>query len=185
MKNAILLIGAGENQKSFWFPWLKMELEKKEYKVWLPQLPDNDSPDLKKTLPFILENGKFDGETIMVGHSAGCPLILSVLEKIRIKIKKAVLVAGLIETTQAKEDLINWQKKFLQEKYDWEKIKNNCEEFIFINSVNDPWKCDDKQGRKMFEKLGGTLILNNEGYMGSETFNQPYKEFPLLLKVIE
>lgn len=49
MKNAIILMGAGENQESFWLPWLKRELEKKDYKVWLPQLPDNDNPYLTKT----------------------------------------------------------------------------------------------------------------------------------------
>lgn len=37
----------------------------------------------------------------------------------------------------------------------------------------------------MFENLGGMLIINNEGHMGSDTFKQPYKEFPLLLKLIE
>lgn len=188
MKNAIILQGAGETTKSFWLPWLKRELEKKDYKVWLPQLPDNDSPDLTKTLPFVLKNGKFDRETVMVGHSAGAPLILSVLENIEVKIKKAVLVAGLVEPTvldNEKPEMIDRQKKFLQEKYDWEKIRKQCGEFVFINSTNDPWGCTDKQGRKMFDKLGGTLIINQEGHMGSDSFKQPYKKFPLLLKLIE
>ena len=188
MKKAIILMGAGENQESFWLPWLKSELEKKEYKVWLPQLPENESPDLTKTLPFVLENGKFDSETVMVGHSAGSPLILSVLEKIGEKIKKAVLVAGLVEPMvlkNEKPEMIDWQKKFLQEKYNWDKIKKNCGEFIFVNAVNDPWGCNDKQGRKMFDKLGGMLIINQEGHMGSDSFKQPYEEFPLLLKLLE
>ena len=43
----------------------------------------------------------------------------------------------------------------------------------------------DKQGRKMFDNLGGTLITNNEGHMGSDSFNQPYKEFPFLLRMVE
>jgi len=38
---------------------------------------------------------------------------------------------------------------------------------LFINSVNDPWGCNDKQGRKMFDNLGGTLVVNNDGHMGS------------------
>jgi hypothetical protein len=36
----------------------------------------------------------------------------------------------------------------------------------------------------MFEHLGGTLIINNEGHMGSDSFHQPYKAFPFLLKLI-
>lgn len=73
----------------------------------------------------------------------------------------------------------------IQDVYDWEKIKRNVRELYFINSVNDPWGCNDVEGRWMFDRLGGTLIINHEGHMGSDTFKQPYKEFPLLLKLLE
>ena len=57
---------------------------------------------------------------------------------------------------------------------------------ILINSDNDPWGCDDKAGKFIFDNLGGTLIIRHgEGHMGSNTFNQPYREFPLLLELIE
>lgn len=181
MKNAIILQGAGETTKSFWLPWLEQELEKKGYEVWLPQLPDNDDPQLEKNLPFVLNNGKFTEETVFIGHSAGCPLILAVLENINVQIKQAILVAGFATPLPGK-DAAN---KILQESYDWEKIKQHVKDIIFINSVNDPWGCDDKQGRLMFDNLGGTLIINNEGHMGSDTFNQPYKGFPFLLKLID
>lgn len=180
MKNAIILQGAGETTESFWLPWLKKELEARGYEVWLPQLPNNNDPDIKKNLPFVLDTGKFTEDTIIIGHSAGCPLILSILENIGVKIRQAILVAGF-STPLPGEDAAN---KILQDNYNWEKIKKNIEDIIFINSVNDPWGCDDKQGRKMFENLGGSLIINNEGHMGSDSFNQPYKEFPLLLKLI-
>jgi hypothetical protein len=77
-------------------------------------------------------------------------------------------------------------EKILKDEYDWEKIKSNCEKFVFINSVDDPWGCDDKQGRKMFDKLGGELIIrSNEGHMGSDMYEQPYKEFPLLINLVK
>ncbi|MEK7097066.1 MAG: alpha/beta hydrolase, partial [Patescibacteria group bacterium] len=73
-----------------------------------------------------------------------------------------------------------------QKKYNWKKIKKNASNFIFINSDNDPWSCDEKQGFYMFKKLGGTLIIREgEGHMGSNSFNQPYKTFPLLEKLLE
>lgn len=181
MKNAIILQGAGETIESFWLPRLKKELEKRGYQVWLPQLQDNNNPDIKKNLPFVLGNGNFTEETIIVSHSAGCPLTLSVLENLNVQIKQAILVAGYCSPLPGE----NAANKILQESYDWDKIKKNVKDIIFINSVNDPWGCDDKQGRKMFDNLGGSLIINNEGHMGSDTFNQPYKEFPLLLKIID
>ena len=178
MNNAIIFHGAGSSPTSYWHPYIKNKLESLGYKVFVPQLPNANHPDIKEWLPFALDNGNYDEETLLIGHSAGCPLILSVLENIEVKIHKAILVAGLVtsETPSA----------FLQDSYNWQKIKDSCENFIFINSDIDPWKCDDIQGRIMFDNLGGTLIIRHgEGHMGSETFKQSYKEFPLLTKLIE
>ena len=148
------------------------------YQVSIPELPDTDNPDLAKWLPRALQE-KFDGETVLIGHSSGCPLILSILENIKVKVKKSILVAGFSTL------LPDGMATILQEKYDWEKIKSNCGEFIFINSDNDPWGCDDKQGRNLYDHLGGTLIIWHQGHMGSDTFKQPYKEFPFLIKLVD
>ncbi len=38
----------------------------------------------------------------------------------------------------------------------------------------------------MFDHLGGTQIIKHgEGHMGSDTFTQPYREFPLLVQLID
>src|SRR3989338_4621090 len=180
MKNAILLHGTGSTPDSFWFPAIRKVLEKNGYGVWAPQLPDADVPDIKTWLPFVLKGGAFHASTVLIGHSAGCPLILSVLENINIKIEKAVLVAGY---ARPKGDLD--AEPILQNAYYWGKIKKNAKEIIFINSDNDQWGCDDKEGLYMWQNLGGTLILRSgEGHMGSDKFNQPYKEFPLLEKLV-
>ena len=57
MKNAIILHGTGGTPDSFWFPWLKQELEKREYKVWVPQLPNTEDPTLEKSLPVVMRGG--------------------------------------------------------------------------------------------------------------------------------
>jgi len=88
MKNAIILQGAGETQKSFWLPYVKKELEKRGHEVWLPQLSGIDNPQLKKILPFVLKNGKFTKNTVIITHSAGCPITLSVLENISTKLSR-------------------------------------------------------------------------------------------------
>ncbi|MBI2514694.1 alpha/beta hydrolase [Candidatus Wolfebacteria bacterium] len=180
MKNAIILHGTGTRPNEFWFPYLKKELEARRYNVWLPQLPNAEKPNIRDWLPFILENGKFSSETILIGHSAGAQIILSILENIDVKIKQAILVSGyakLLPKDRKSKKLSN---------PDWKRIKNHAQDFVFINSDNDPWGCDDKQGKIMFDKLGGTFIIRHgEGHMGSATHKQPYKKFPLLLKLIE
>ena len=115
----------------------------------------------------------------MVGHSAGCPLILSLLENISVRIRQAILVAGCVTPLGKGTD------GMLQRVYNWERISQRAGEFYFINSDNDPWGCDDRQGRIMLDHLGGTLIIRQgEGHMGSDAFHQPYREFPLLKKLI-
>lgn len=126
--------------------------------------------------------GRFTEETIIIAHSAGCPLALAVLENLNVKIKQAILVAGF--STPLPGDAGG--NAALQKSYNWKKIKKNVSDIVFINSDNDPWKCDDKQGRAMWEKLDGTLIIKSgEGHMGSNKFNQPYKTFPLIIKLID
>lgn len=181
MKNAIILHGTGCNPQSYWFPYVAKELRERGFAVWVPLLPDAERPNIKTALPFILKNGTFTKNTVIIGHSAGSPLILDVLEHINTQIHKAILVAGYArQKGKVKDDPI------LKKTYDWEKIKSHAKEFYFINSDNDPWGCNDVEGRYMLDYLGGTLIIKKgEGHMGSDTFKQPYKKFPLLVKLVE
>ena len=94
MKNAILFHGSSCTPNSYWLPSINQFLRERKYTVWAPQFPNPEAPNLKTHLPFVLKNGNFNNKTVLIGHSSGCPLILSVLEKINVKIDKAILVAG-------------------------------------------------------------------------------------------
>lgn len=180
MKNAIIFHGTGCNPDSFWQPYLKKELEQRGYSVSVPALPEADHPNIKKWLEAALKE-TYTSETVIIGHSAGCPLTLSVLENLTEPIKQAILVAGYARPKGEKRP-----EPILQDSYNWEKIKSNVQSIYFINSDNDPWGCDDVEGRYMFDHLGGTQIIKKgKGHMGSDKMKQPYKEFPLLVKLIE
>ncbi len=176
MKNAVLLHGMFGNPDNFWFAWLRGQLEEHGYKVTAPQLPDPDHPNLDVWTPFALENLKFNIETIIIGHSAGCPLALSILNKIDHLVRRVILVAGFIRLNEMEDDNV-----MLLKAPDWQKIKRNGHDFFFFNSDNDPWGCDHLQGEHLRQKLGGTLIVRSgQGHFGSKTFEQPYDNFPLL-----
>ncbi|MBN1619067.1 alpha/beta hydrolase [Candidatus Dojkabacteria bacterium] len=129
MKNAIILHGTGDSPKSFWFPWLKNELENDGYQVWTPQLPDADNPQIKKWLPFILENAKIDKDTVIVGHSAGATVILALLEAIDIQIKQAISVAGYCYNDEDPNDPI------IKKEYNWDKISKNTQELFLLIQI--------------------------------------------------
>jgi predicted alpha/beta hydrolase family esterase len=127
-----------------------------------------------------LSNGTFTEDTVIIGHSAGAQVILSVLENIDVKVKQAILVSGYAKTLRK-----DMQSEKNEDEPDWNAIRDKAREFVFINSDNDPWGCDDKQGKIMQDNLGGKLIIRHDGHMGSTTHHQPYKEFPLLLELIK
>lgn len=179
MKNAIIFHGTDDNPDRYWYKWLGKELENTGYKVEIPYNPTINKETITTFLPKIMNQHRFDNDTLLVGHSAGGPLILSILENIDSPIRKAVLVAGYC--THPDDQM---EDPVLQEKYNWKKIKENVQEIIFINSVNDPWNCNDGQGRMMFDQLGGVQVILNEGHFGSVPKGQVYDTFPLLRTLV-
>jgi predicted alpha/beta hydrolase family esterase len=179
MKKTIIFHGTDETPESYWYPWLANKLRDRGYEVEVPSYPDINHTHISEFLPKVLKNHSFDKDTILVGHSAGGPLLLSILENVDTTIPQAILVAGYSMLPEGEE-----RHPVMQDSYDWEKIKRNVKDIYFINSINDPWGCNDKQGRIMFDKLGGTQIVRNEGHFGSSTYKQPYPTFELLDRLI-
>lgn len=85
MKTAFLLHGTGGNDTDyFWFSDIKAYLEQQGYEVWWPQLPHADEPVFQETLESVENNmPAFDENTIVIGHSSSCPLLLSWLQHIK------------------------------------------------------------------------------------------------------
>ncbi|MCA9349858.1 alpha/beta hydrolase [Candidatus Saccharibacteria bacterium] len=181
-KTAWLLHGTGGSDKDyFWFGDSKKYLESKGYEVWWPLLPNTDKPNLDETRDFIEDNmPMIDENTIIVGHSSACPLILHMLESFKVKVKQVILVSGYYQT------ISDESSNMLPEIFDWEAIKNNADEIIIINSDNDPWGCDDRQARLAVEKLGAKFVFaEGQGHMGSTTYNQPYREFSKIRDLLD
>ena len=89
--------GTGATSKDNWFPWLKKELEKRNWKVWVPDLPRSDKPSMGRYNRHIFSNKdwKFDSDTVIVGHSSGAVAILGVLQKLpeNVVINKCIFAA--------------------------------------------------------------------------------------------
>ena len=186
MKTAWLLHGTGGSDKDyFWFADTKSYLESKGYKVWWPQLPHTEKPNLDETRNSIENddiNFVFDEETIIIGHSSACPVILDILQWIKRPVKQVILVSGFYRplNDDGYSDLM-----LPKEEYHWKNIKNVAKEIILINSDNDPWGCDDIQARPVAIKLNASLIIaTGQGHIGSGTYSQPYKKFPLLNRLL-
>ena len=120
----------------------------------------------------MLNGHSFDEDTVLVGHSGGAALLLALLEHVNVTVAQAILVAGHCTRPNTEEEPV------LQQGYDWAAIRSHVRDICFINSRKDPYGCDDRQGRAMFERLGGTQIVRDDGHFGD--YSQPYERFELL-----
>ena len=176
-RKAILFHGTAAHPDVVWLPWLRKRLSERGYAVEAPHYPSLNAESIVTFLPKVLSNHTFDVNTVLVGHSGGAALLLAILEHIDTRVDQAILVAGY--WTQPNTEV----EPVLQDEYDWAAIRSNVRDLYFINSRNDPYGCDDRQGRAMFERLGGTQIVRDDGHFGD--IDQPYESFPLLDRLID
>jgi predicted alpha/beta hydrolase family esterase len=176
-RKAIIFHGTGGRPDVCWYPWLAARLEARGYAVEVPSYPTLNREPIESFLPKLLRGHVFDGDTVVVGHSGGAALLLAILEAIDATVAQAILVAGYSRPPNTGAEPV------LQPRYDWAKIRANVRDVYFVNSVVDPYGCDAAQGRIMFDQLGGTLIVRNDGHFGAP--DQPYPAFELLDRLIE
>ncbi len=180
MKNVLILHGTEDNSTKNWFPWLRKELETRGYKVWVPDLPHAERPNIQRYNDYIFSRWKFDKDSIIVGHSSGAVEILGILETLpdTIQINKAILVAGFT-------DDLNYDpvKELFVKPFDWKKIKSKSKRFIFIHSNDDPF-VPPYHGDKLHNELGGDLILMKWQKHFSLSTVPGYDKFPVILEKI-
>lgn len=158
MKNAVIVHGWGADSQSNWFPWLKKELEKQGFKVYVPDFPNAQNPILTEWLIYFKKEVTIDQDTIFVGHSLGVPFILKLLEQSQNNgdtIQAAFLVAAFDKPLEISEI-----ENFVDKPFDYEKIKNSCKKFFVINSNNDPY-IPLQIGESLAKKLDTKLIVEH------------------------
>lgn len=175
-RNAIIFHGTGGDPRYCWYPWLGDRLAGRGFTVEAPHYPDVNVEPIATFLPKVLANHAFDEQTVLVGHSGGAALLLALLEHIDTTVAQAILVAGYSTRPNTSEEPV------LQQNYDWAAIRAHARDLYFVNSVDDPYGCDAGQGRAMFDRLGGTLIVREDGHFGGP--DQPYPTFELVDRLI-
>lgn len=167
MKKIILVHGWGGSPDLNWFPWLKKELEQKNFEVIVPAMPNTDEPKIEEWVPFLKEQvGNVDENTYFVGHSIGCQTIMRFLEQIPEdkKIGGIIFVApwfNLIPEIIEEEGDTEIAKPWLKSLIDTEKVIAHTSRIIAIFSDNDPYV--PQTDIKIFEeKLNAKVIVEHE-----------------------
>jgi uncharacterized protein len=172
MKRVFIIHGWDGNPKEGWFPWLKKELEKRDFKVLVPAMPDTAEPKIETWIPFLSQLvGIPDTNTFFVGHSIGCQTIIRYLETLpeSVKIGGAVFVAGFynlrgLETEEEKRIIGPWVNTPLND----DKIRKTVNRAVAIFSDNDPFVLPENQ-TSWKERVGAKIIVeHNKGHFNEE-----------------
>ena len=179
MNNYIILHGSFGSKDGNWFPWLKEQLEDKNLKVDVPQMPvgvgnqnfDNWSDELNKL--DINEN------TIIIAHSIAPVFVCKYLINNKIKVKKLILVCGFNNYLGINPDFdaVN-EPMFLD---NLEDIKNYCDDIICFYSDNDPYVKYDIEKSFADTISNEQYIIKNGGHINAES---GYTKFEEILKCI-
>ncbi len=152
-KQVLILQGWYQKPESNWYPWIKKELEKKKYKVFLPDLPTmhTDLPDMNKQLSYINKLLPINNQTIIICHSLGALLGMRLAEKY--SFNKLFLVAGWDY-----DDLTQGHRLFWKKPMQHALIKRNVKKIFVVSSDNDPYTTA-VTAEEMSKRLGGKFIL--------------------------
>ena len=159
MKRVILIHGWQGQPGNHWKGWLRKKLEVQGVVVVEPEMPNSSNwpTDWIHTLAEVVWIP--DDETLLIGHSLGCPTIIWYLMWLRgnEKVLGTILVAGFSSKLPGHDALHLWD--FEPEKV--KKTREHCNNFISIVSDDDPAVPLEKS-EELNELVGGEIILEHK-----------------------
>jgi predicted alpha/beta hydrolase family esterase len=187
-KRVVIVHGWDNNPEDAWFPWLRTELEKRGFKVIVPQLPDAAIPRIEKWVPALAQAvGTATEQTYFVGHSMGCQTIARYLETLPDgqKVGGAVFVAGFFKHLKGLNKNLDEQKvneHWFGTPLDLKKVKSYLPKSVAIFSDDDPWVPLDNQD-DFRDKLGSEIIIQHEKGHFSGQRDKTF-ELPIVLEKV-
>jgi leucyl-tRNA synthetase len=126
----------GTNDRDFWH-WLKAEIEKRGGKVYAPNLPDTNTPNVDEQAKYLLENYKFTDKTCIVAHSLGAAVTMKLLPQLDLAVESVILAAPCLtseyrdkKSRPALESSCDWE-------FDFEIAKRKSRAFTVLEDTND------------------------------------------------
>ncbi|MEK6926007.1 MAG: alpha/beta fold hydrolase [Nanoarchaeota archaeon] len=164
MKKVYLIHRWGGSPNEPWYNWLKQELGKKGFQVFVFDMPNKEHPKIEEWVGFLRENIKdVDEHTYFVGHSIGCQTILRFLEKLHRhkRIAGCAFVAPWLDLINMEEEEMEIAHPWINIKIDFNRIRDHCSNFLAIFSDNDPYVHLDEV-KKFKEKLGAKVLIKSK-----------------------
>ena len=165
-----------------WYPWLKKELEKRGFKVFVPKMPDTNTPKINAWVYKLRKLAKkADENTYFVGHSIGAQAIMRYLEKLPKgkKVGGVVFVAGWTSLTNLELGEINTAKPWLETKINFAKVKKSAKKFVAVFSDDDLYVPLGQNSKVFKQKLGAKIVIQHK--KGHFSGSDGIKKLPIVL----
>lgn len=186
MKKRVFIIHGWEGYpEEGWFPWLKQELEVRDFEVTVPSMPDSDVPKLERWLPYLKEIiGTPDAHTYLVGHSMGARALMHYVADLPegVKMGGIVSVAGAFVLRGLDQEERAVLQPWLDEPLKAASIHQHTRQIVAIFSDNDPW-IPLAENKALFQKQfqAEIYVLKNQGHFSG---SDGIAELPLVLDVL-
>lgn len=179
-KRALILHGTDASPTKNWFPWAKQQLEGFGYKVWVPELPNNHTPNFKVYNDFLFSSYWDFTDNLVIGHSSGAVSILNLLSDKRIpKINTGVLIGAWHTCADPWTPPAQFKDLFPIDGFDFKLIKSKVDKLLFMHGSDDPY-CPLEQAEWLANKTSSKIkIIQNGHHLGSK-----FTKLPQLIKFL-
>jgi leucyl-tRNA synthetase len=188
-RTALILHGTGASSQRNWYQWLRVELERRGYQVFVPDLPNSQMPDLDSWLKALEPYASsLDENSIIIGHSLGGPTAIQFVQRLERFVGALVLVAptciGMdwapINASHSGEQA-NCIRTVTETATNWRSVSQKAKHIIGLFSSNDPYI--PVSTRDLYERnLPGTYIVcENKGHFSEK--NGAATKLPEFLKL--
>jgi hypothetical protein len=176
--HAILVHGWKGWPENAWFPWLQKELEARGWTTKALKMPDPLLPRRDAWVGTIIGAIR-DPETVLVGHSLGCPAILWALEEYAgPPFAKVVCVSGFIRPFLP---LGTFREEWFPHALDIGKVRPKARAWSVIHAKFDPL-VPFKEGAFLAAELGVPLTVTKR--IGHLTQKEGALEVPEILSAV-
>ncbi len=167
MKRVFIVHAWGENPQACWYPWASSELKNNGLEVFVPFMPDTETPVIEAWVSALAELvGEPDDQTYFIGHSIGCQTILRYLETIDTPVGGAVFVAGWFNLENLEdEESEAIAKPWIETSFSLEKVNRVLPKSILIISDNDPFGAFKENTERFSDLVSHTVVLPDAGHI--------------------
>lgn len=172
-----------------WFPWLRAELEKLDFLVQVPAMPNSAEPKIDAWVNKLKQVvGSIDENCYFVGHSIGAQAVLRYLESLSSPVvaAKVVLVAPWMELdrqtiAEEGESSVEIARPWVETPIDFDQVKKRVKNVYAIFSDNDPF-VPVAQKELFKQKLSADVSVEKD--KGHFSGSDNVKELPIVLRCL-